>query len=308
MGYMVDGQWVSGELIKADKKGRFIRSDSVFRLNESLEDFIPQAGRFHIYASHACPWANRTLATLALKGLNSVVSYSVVDPLMLDDGWRFSEQYPDPFNHHRLLQDLYLASDPQYTGRVTVPVLWDKHTQKIVCNESSEIIRVLNRAFHPLAQRSIDLYPEAYQADIDALNDRIYESVNNGVYKCGFAQTQTAYLEAITPLFNTLDWLESHLQDRRWLVGEVLTEADLRLFVTLIRFDPVYVSHFKCSKKRIVDYPNLWRHTRDFYRQPGIADTVNITQIKEHYFKSHLQLNPSGIVPEGPDLNYSLES
>ena len=310
MGQMLEGEWVSDELIASDKAGRFLRAPTVFRLEQLKQGdaraLAPEYGRYHLYVSYACPWAGRALAALALKGLTGAISVSTVDPLMGDEGWAFSDACPDPLKGRTLLSELYRAAKVDYSGRVTVPVLWDKYQETIVCNESSDLLRALNRDLEPWATRALDLYPEQLRGEIDEVNDAIYETLNNGVYRCGFAKTQQAYEEALIPLFETLDWLEQRLQGRRWLVGEQLTEADIRLFVTLIRFDPVYFSHFRCSLRRIVDYPELWRHTRDFYRQPGIAETVHMTHIKRHYFMSHRALNPSGIVPKGPLLDYSL--
>lgn len=309
MGRMVEGKWVLDDLIASDEDGRFVRPASVFRcggLSGASGDLPPASGRYHLYVSYACPWASRTLVALALKGLEDAISVSVVDPLMGEEGWSFSDQNPDHLGGRRLLQDVYRDARADYTGRVTVPVLWDKQTGQIVCNESSDIVRSLNDDFAPWAKHAVDLYPEPYREDIDAMNASIYDTLNNGVYKCGFARTQQAYEEAVGPLFETLDRLERHLEGRRWLVGDTLTEADIRLFVTLIRFDPVYVAHFKCSRRRIVDYPNLWRHTRDLYRQPGVAGTVDFRHIKLHYFGSHRHINPSGIVPDGPLLDYAL--
>lgn len=310
MGYMLNGQWTVEKRLSANQEGRFTRSESVFRFeglnHPSQPHFTTEPNRYHLYISYACPWACRVLAVLFLKGLEDILSFSVVDPLMGEKGWSFSENFPDHLGHRSLLQDLYRDARPDYTGRVTVPVLWDKKTQSIVSNESSEIMRCLNRDFNLYSSSLLDLYPSFLAEEIDLMNDRIYESINNGVYKCGFAHTQKAYHDAVDPLFDTLDELEVHLQGRQWLVGDQFTESDLRLFVTLIRFDPVYYSHFKCSRKRLVDYPNLWRHTREVYHLPGIAQTVKVDQIKQHYFGSHPQLNPSGIVPVGPNLDYTL--
>ena len=310
MGQMVNGSWVEDDLVTSDQAGNFVRPATVFRCGVMDDDkespFQAEAGRYHLFISFACPWACRTLAVHGLKGLEPVLSFSSVDPLMTSDGWQFSQAWPDPLGQRALLQDIYKETRRDYTGRVTVPVLWDKQTNRIVCNESSDIMRLLNRDFLPWAKNSIDLYPSHHQKKIDVLNEMIYNAVNNGVYRCGFAKTQSAYDEAVHKLFNGLDELESRLDNQRWLFGDQLTESDIRLFVTLIRFDVVYCSHFKCSRRRIIEYPNLWRHTRDLYRQDGIKQTVDIDHIKRHYFGSQLHLNPSGIIPSGPELDYTL--
>jgi len=315
MGVMVDGVWRREDSFPADAAGRFIRPASPLR-NWVTPDgvagpsgrggFAAEPGRYHLYVSLACPWAHRTLIFRALKGLQAAISHSVVHWYMGADGWTF-EPGPgviaDPIHDARLLHEVYAASDNTYTGRVTVPVLWDRKTSQIVNNESSEIIRMLNSAFDGVGARPGDFYPADLREEIEAINARIYDTVNNGVYRAGFARSQSAYDEAVTSLFATLDWLEDLLSGRRWLLGERLTEADWRLFTTLIRFDPVYVGHFKCNIRRIADYPHLSRYLRELYRQPLIAPTVNLFHIKHHYYESHRHLNPSGIVPAGPLLD-----
>lgn len=297
-------------------KGEFIRTDSGFR-NWVTKDgsagpsgeggFIAEPGRYHLYVSHACPWAHRTLIFRALKGLEEVISVSVVHPLMPTESWVFGE-YPgatvDHVNNAHYLYENYLLADPEFNALVTVPVLWDKKRQTIVNNESSEIIRMLNTAFDDYGNANLDFYPQALRKEIDAINAVVYDKVNNGVYRAGFATTQSAYEDAFDSLFATLDMLEDKLSQQRYLVGDQITEADWRLFTTLVRFDAVYYSHFKTNKKRIMDYPNLWAYTRELYQVPGIAETVNMDHIKTHYFGSHRSINPTGIVPKGPDIDF----
>ena len=299
-------------------KGEFIRSDSSFR-NWVTKDgsagqtgeggFIAEADRYHLYVSHACPWAHRTMIYRALKGLVNVISVSVVHPLMPSESWGFGE-YPgatkDHINNATYLYENYLAADPNFKGLVTVPVLWDKKRQTIVNNESSEIIRMLNSAFDDIGNSDVDFYPESLREEIDAINDVIYSNVNNGVYRAGFATTQSAYEKAFDRLFNTLDDLEERLSTQRYLVGNQITEADWRLFTTLVRFDAVYYNHFKTNKKRLMDYPNLWAYTRELYQVPGVAETVNMDHIKYHYFASHRSINPTGIIPKGPEIDFIL--
>lgn len=309
MGLLVDGKWHDVWYDTAATSGRFIRKDSAFR-NWITADgrFAPEPGRYHLYVSLACPWAHRTLIMHALKGLEDAISVSVVHWLMLEKGWTFADGpgvVPDSVNQAACLHEVYTAADPLYTGRVTVPVLWDKQSQTIVNNESSEIIRMFNSAFDSVRATSGDYYPAALRPEIDALNTRIYDSVNNGVYKAGFATTQAAYEEALQPLFATLDWLEERLATRRYLMGAQLTEADIRLFTTLVRFDAVYVGHFKCNLRRIVDYPNLWAYTRDIYQIPSVTGTIDFTHIKGHYYQSHTMINPTGVVPLGPALHFT---
>jgi putative glutathione S-transferase len=314
MGLLVEGKWRDAWYDTKSTRGRFVRKDAAFRNwitadgSAGATSFKAEAGRYHLYVSLACPWAHRTLIMRALKGLEDKISISVVHWLMLDDGWTFADGpgvVPDAVHHAKFLHQIYTAARPHYTGRVTVPVLWDKHTRTIVNNESSEIIRMLNSAFDGVGAKLGDYYPRALREEINAINARVYDSVNNGVYKAGFATTQAAYEEAVGPLFDTLDWLEQRLADRRFLLGDSLTEADIRLFTTLIRFDAVYVGHFKCNIRRVVDYPNLSAFTRDIYQLPGVAATVNFEHIRRHYYESHRSINPTGIVPVGPLLDFT---
>ena len=313
MGLLVDGVWRDQWYDTAASGGRFERKASTFR-NWVTADGAPgptgeggfraEAGRYHLYVSLACPWAHRTLIGRALKGLNDAISVSVVDPHMGAEGWVFGDTpgaTPDAIHAARRLYEVYLAADAAYSGRVTVPVLWDRQRGTIVSNESAEILRMLNGAF---GSTGPDLYPEDLRAAIDALNARIYDRVNNGVYKAGFATAQDAYAGACEALFDELDALEERLDRGRFLCGACLTEADVRLFTTLVRFDAVYVGHFKCNLRRIADYPNLAPYTRDLYQIPGIAPTVNLTHIKRHYYESHPTINPTGIVPVGPVLDF----
>ncbi len=307
MGVLFDGVWRT-DAIPTDESGRFQRAVSSFRnWIEEGGRFSPEACRYHLYVSFACPWAHRTLIFRKLKGLEDMISVSVVHPFMGEDGWTFEAGegvVPDDVNGKRFLREIYVAADETYTGRVSVPVLWDKQTSTIVNNESSEIIRMLNSAFDGIGASAGDYYPDGLRGEIDAINDRVYDTVNNGVYKCGFAASQSAYDEAVSALFETLDWLEETLSRSRYLTGDAPSEADWRLFPTLVRFDPVYVVHFKCNRKRIIDYPNLWAYTRDLYQVPGVAGTVNLQHIKQHYFTSHTSINPQGLVPAGPDLDF----
>ncbi|MCB9765851.1 MAG: glutathione S-transferase family protein [Alphaproteobacteria bacterium] len=304
MGLLVNGEWKDRWYDTKTSGGRFVRQDASFRGRIGEGEVLPAApGRYHLYVSWACPWAHRTLLFRALKGLTEVISVSVVEPLMLEDGWTFSEALPDHLYGHGFLHQLYTRAKPDYTGRVTVPVLWDRETGRIVNNESSEIIRIFNRAFDAWGDASLDLWPEDLREEIEAVNQRVYHTVNNGVYKAGFATTQSAYEEAVTALFETLDWLEERLSAQPWLVGDRLTEADWRLFTTLVRFDPVYHGHFKCNLRRLVDFPNLWSYTRALYQAPGVAETVHLDHIKRHYYASHRTINPTGIVPLGPALD-----
>ena len=316
MGLLVDGQWTDHWYDTRATGGRFVRQESRFR-NWITADGMPgpsgeggfkaEPGRYHLYVSLACPWAHRTLIFRALKRLESAISLSVVHWLMGKEGWTFDEGpgvIPDPILGARRLYEVYLRSDPTYTGRVSVPVLWDKERNVIVSNESSEIIRMLNSAFDAVGAAPGDFYPADLRETIDCLNARIYDTVNNGVYKAGFATTQEAYEEAVRSLFATLDTLEERLARERYLCGARLTEADWRLFTTLVRFDPVYVGHFKCNLKRLIDYPHLWGFARELYQYPGVSDTVNLTHIKQHYYQSHSQINPTGIVPLGPEIDF----
>ncbi len=316
MGLLIEGQWIKQPVNAKTSDGRFVRKESQFRHWITPEGqpgpsgeggFKAERDRYHLYVSLACPWAHRTLIFRTLKGLEEILSLSVVHWFMGDHGWTFAPGegvMPDPFFQAEYLHQIYTQADPKYSGRVTVPILWDKQTQQIVSNESSEIIRMLNSAFDGVGARPGDYYPVDLRAEIDAINERIYHAVNNGVYKCGFATTQQAYEEAIAPLFETLDWLEDRLATRRYLMGDQMTEADWRLFTTLVRFDPVYVGHFKCNVRRLVDYPNLWAYTHELYQMPGIAETVNLHHIKHHYYGSHESINPTGVVPLGPVIDW----
>lgn len=317
MGLLVDGKWHDKWYSTAETGGKFVRSESRFR-NWVTRDgsagpsgeagFKAEPGRYHLYVSYACPWAHRTLIFRALKKLGDAISVSVVHHFMGADGWTFLADdgaTGDTLYGLDFLHQIYAKADPEYSGRVTVPVLWDRQRQTIVSNESSEIIRMLNSALDEWGDASLDFYPEALRTEIDAINAVIYPSVNNGVYRAGFATTQAAYEEAFRELFATLDTLEERLGRQRYLVGDRLTEADWRLFTTLVRFDPVYVGHFKCNLRRIADYPNMSNYLRDLYQIPGVAETVNIRHIKAHYYGSHLNINPTGIVPLGPELAYS---
>jgi len=299
-------------------KGEFTRSESTFRTwvtkdgspgSSGVGDFIAEPGRYHLYVSYACPWAHRTLIFRALKGLEDVVSVSVVHPLMPEESWVFAE-YPgatkDHVNQAHFLYENYRLADPQFNSLVTVPVLWDKKKRTIVNNESSEIIRMLNSAFNDYAKSDIDYYPDSLRQDIDSINSLVYHDVNNGVYRCGFATTQDAYNRAFDRLFDALEELEARLSLRRYLVGNQITEADWRLFTTLVRFDAVYYSHFKTNKKRLIDYSNLWSYARELYQVPGVAQTVNMDHIKTHYFGSHRSINPTGIIPKGPKIDFML--
>lgn len=316
MGLLVDGRWHDEWYDTESTQGRFVRSESRFR-NWVTADGSPgptggggyraEPGRYHLYVSLACPWAHRTLIFRALKGLEPMTGVSVVNPLMAEHGWTFDPYdgvVADPVHDARYLYELYRAVDPHYSGRVTVPVLWDRQRNGIVSNESSEIIRMFNSAFDRAGALPGDYYPSALRTDIDRLNERIYDRVNNGVYKAGFATSQEAYEQAVFPLFDMLDELEQRLADRRFLFGDQVTEADWRLFTTLLRFDAVYHGHFKCNLRRIEDYPNLSGYVRDLYQWPGVAGTVNMKHIKEHYYRSHRTINPSGIVPAGPVLDF----
>ena len=316
MGLLQDGKWVDQWYDTESSGGRFVRKLPQFRSWITADGsagpsgdagFKAEPGRYHLYVSHACPWAHRTLIFRALKGLESMIPVSSVHWYMADQGWSFQSGdgvEPDTVNGADFMHQVYTAAMPDYSGRVTVPVLWDKQTGTIVSNESPEIIRMFNSAFDQVGAKRGDYYPEPLRAEIDELNERIYESVNNGVYKCGFATSQEAYEEAIGPLFDTLDWLDERLSTQRYLTGNSITEADWRLFTTLVRFDPVYVGHFKCNIRRIVDYANLSGYLRDLYQQPGITDTVNMEHIKNHYYASHESVNPTRIIPVGPDIDF----
>jgi len=312
MGMLVQGVWHDVWYDTRKTDGAFVRVDSAFHdrvTADGSSGFRAEPGRYHLYVSLACPWAHRTLIIRALKGLESILPISVVDPFMGAKGWTFTNGpgcIPDTVNGATRLYELYVRTKVDYTGRVTVPVLWDVKTGRIVNNESSEIVRMLNREFDSFATRRVpDLYPDSLRADIERWNTRIYHTVNNGVYRSGFATTQEKYEEAVTELFDTFDVLEQHLAAHRYLCGSQITEADWRLFPTLVRFDAVYHGHFKCNLRRLIDYPRLWAYTRDLYQVPGVAATVNLSHIKEHYYRSHESINPTRIVPKGPLLDFT---
>jgi len=316
MGLLIDGQWVDQWYDTQSTNGRFVRRESQFRNWVTADGtagptgeggFKAESGRYHLYVSLACPWAHRTLIFRKLKGLEEIVSVSVVNAYMGEQGWSF-EPGPgviaDALNQSHYLHEVYTQADPHYSGRVTVPVLWDKQRRTIVNNESAEIIRMFNSAFDDVGAKPGDYYPQALRHDIDAINDFIYHAINNGVYRAGFATTQEAYDEAVIELFDALDTLEQRLSQQRYLVGDTITEADWRLFTTLVRFDSVYVGHFKCNLRQLVDYPNLWGYILELYQQPGIAETVDMDYIKAHYYGSHTTINPTGVIPKGPVIDF----
>ena len=314
MGMMIDGEWVASGW-DVDKTGAYKRRVTSFRdrvTADGSSGFRAEAGRYHLYVSLACPWAHRTLIFRALKRLEDAVSLSVVDHFLGDDGWEFTDNpgcIPDSVNGARYLREVYAKARPDYTGRVSVPVLWDRERETIVNNESAEIIRMFNAEFDGLGSAggnaALDFYPKDLRGDIDAINGIIYENVNNGVYKCGFAVKQAPYEAAVETLFATLDALEERLSHQRYLCGERLTEADWRLFTTLLRFDAVYHGHFKCNLRRLADHANLWNYTRELYQTPGVAATCNLEHIKRHYYESHETVNPTRIVPRGPDIDFA---
>ena len=324
MGLLVNGQWRDAWYDTEKTQGRFVRNESAFR-NWVTPDggagpsgqggFKAELGRYHLYVSLACPWASRAVIFRKLKRLDNVISISIVDPFMGENGWAFSApdgsltagSTPDDIMGARFLYTIYLKAKRDYTGRVTVPVLWDKRHRTIVNNESAEIIRMFNDAFDEWGDATLDLYPTDLREQVDQINSVVYDNVNNGVYKCGFATSQQAYNESFDALFKTLDDLEARLDRQRYLAGSRLTEADWRLFTTLVRFDSVYYGHFKCNQRRIIDYPNLWNYTRELWQVPGIAETVNLFHIKRHYYASHVTINPTRIVPKGPALDFSTQ-
>lgn len=312
MGLLIDGKWHDQWYDTSSTGGRFVRSDAQFRNwvtadgsagPTGRDGFRAEPGRYHLYVSLACPWANRTLILRALKGLEDMISVSVVNPLMAENGWTFEPGpgvIPDPVGQARYMYEVYLRANPDYSGRVTVPVLWDLKRDTIVSNESAEIIRMFNSAFDDVGAKDGDYYPEELRDAIDTVNARVYDRINNGVYKAGFATEQRVYDAEVRNVFDALDQLEETLSCQRYLTGDRVTEADWRLFTTLIRFDAVYQGHFKCNLKRLTDYKNLWSYTRELYQWPGVADTVNFDHIKQHYYRSHASINPNGIVPAGP--------
>ena len=318
MGLLQDGKWVDKWYNTKSTGGKFVRTTTQFRSwitkdgsagPTGSSGFKAESDRYHLYISLACPWASRTLIMRALKGLEEHISISVVNPFMLEHGWTFEQAdgvIADSELHSDYLYQVYLAAQPDYSGRVTVPVLWDKKTKTIVNNESAEIMRMLNTAFNDITGNTTDYYPKELQADIDAMNDFVYPNINNGVYKAGFATSQAVYEEEVKNLFAALDKLETLLSFQNYLIGNRFTEADIRLFTTLVRFDSVYYGHFKCNIRRLLDYPNLWNYTKGIYNMPGIAATVNFDHIKKHYYGSHKTINPTGIIPAGPELDWSL--
>lgn len=317
MGLLIDGKWHDHWYDTSASGGRFIRSESQFRSwitpdgspgPDGVGGFNAEPGRYHLYVSLACPWAHRVLIMRVLKGLQGMISMSIVHWLMGEDGWTFTAGpgvVADELNHADFLYQIYTVARPDYSGRATVPILWDKQRRTIVNNESAEIIRILTGAFDALGAIPGDYYPVELRAAIDAVNARVYDGLNNGVYKAGFATSQAAYDEAVVVVFETLDWLEKRLAGQRYLMGERLTEADIRLFTTLVRFDEVYHGHFKCNRRRLVDYPHLWGFTRELFQLPGIATTLNMEHVKRHYYESHRNINPTGIVPIGPAVDFT---
>ena len=316
MGQLVDGTWHDVWYDTKSTGGAFKRTTAKFRnwitadgsAGPSGEGGFPVvSGRYHLYVSYACPWAHRTLIFRALKGLTDHITISAVHPDMLSDGWTFETDENgatgDTLYNLPFARDIYTKAEPTISGRVTVPILWDKERETIVSNESSEIIRMFNSAFDSITGNTLDFWPENLRTEIEPVNDRMYATLNNGVYKSGFATSQTAYDAAIDPLFETLEWLETRFETKRYLMGETLTEADWRLWTTLVRFDPVYHLHFKCNRKRIIDYPNIWAYTRELYQMQGIAETVNMDHIVRHYHFSHESINPHRIIPTNPDLD-----
>lgn len=308
-GYLENGQWHDGWYDTQATQGEFIRTHAAFRnwiTADGSSDYPAEPGRYRLYASLACPWAHRTLIAMAVKKLGKVVPISIVEPVMSDQGWTFSDALPDHANGFAYLHQLYTATQADYHGRVTVPVLWDTKSRIIVNNESSDILRMLNQAFNAFGDNDVDLYPEPLRDDINRINEFVYDNINNGVYRCGFASSQTAYENAFARLFGALDRVESLLADSPYLVGPTATEADWRLFTTLARFDAVYFGHFKCNRNRIEDFPHLSCYLRKLYLVPTVASTVNIDHIKRHYYMSHPHINPSRIVPVGPHLKFCM--
>lgn len=318
MGLLVKGKWHDKWDYNNDE-GEFIRQESQFR-NWITKDgsagptgeggFKAEPNRYHLYVSLACPWASRAMIMRSLKGLEDLISISVVNTLMAENGWTFEPEegvIPDPVMDAEFLHEIYTKVEPEYSGRVTVPVLYDLKQDQIVNNESADIMRMLNSAFDEAGANDRDYLPEDLIPEIDKINEKIYGTINNGVYKAGFATSQEVYEKEVTKLFESLDDIEVRLEDSRFLVGDQITEADWRLFTTLIRFDSAYYGHFKCNLKRIVDYKNLWRYTRELYNEPGVKETVDFKHIKQHYYRSHKQINPNGIVPKGPELDFSLD-
>jgi len=311
VGLLIDGEWNDDWYPTEKSGGRFERKESSFRdwvRADGSTRFAPEPGRYHLYVSYACPWAHRALIFRKLKGLEDAIGVSVVEPLMGAGGWSFGDapgSTPDAVHHERWLRDVYRRADPHYTGRVTVPVLWDREHETIVNNESAEVIRMFDQEFGAVGNGEFEFWPAELRDEIEAVNAFVYPNINNGVYRCGFATTQEAYVEAYAQLFYALDAVEERLASRRYLLGSRITEADWRLFTTLIRFDAVYVGHFKCNRNRIADFPNLSGYLRELYQWPGVRETVNLDHIKQHYYRSHTTINPTGVVPLGPRLDLS---
>ena len=307
MNMLVEGEWRIDAYESTNEEGEFDRQETSFRdwvQDDPDAEFPAESGRYHLYVSRACPWAHRAAMTRRLKGLEDAISLSVVEPVRIDDGWEFSAEHPDPLYGEEYLRDVYVRADDEFTGRVTVPVLWDKAEETIVNNESREIMRMLNTEFDDHARRDVDLWPEGYREEVEEILDDIYEPVNNGVYRAGFAESQEAYDEAVGELFEALDHWESVLESRRFLAGDVLTEADIAMFATLVRFDHVYHTHFKCNRRAIHEYPNLWNYAKELAQLPGVEETINLDHIKRHYYESHGDVNPSRIVATGPDIDF----
>jgi glutathionyl-hydroquinone reductase len=310
MGMLIDGKWTT-KWYDADEKGHFVRDDTKFRrwvTADGASGFPAEAGRYHLYVSWACPWAHRTILARRLRKLEDVISLSVVAWFVGEDGWQFSDRpgtMPDLVNHARFLREIYTKAKADYTGRVTVPVLWDKKQSTVVSNESREILRMLDDAFRELGDPEVHFHPPDLHDATESAIDAIYQPINNGVYRCGFANTQGAYDEAVVELFEALDHWDDVLGRQRWMCGDRMTEADICLFTTLLRFELVYHTHFKCNVRRLRDYPNLWGFTREVYQLPGVADVCNLEHIKHHYFESHDSINPKRIVPRGPDIDFT---
>ena len=311
---LVEGEWRTDAYESTDEDGEFDRQETTFR--DRIEDdpdarFQPEAGRYHLYVSYACPWAHRTLLVRSLKGLEDAISVDVVDPFRAADGWQFTPEKegctPDTVTGSDYLREVYQRADDDMTGRVTVPVLWDKREETIVNNESREILRMLDTEFDGVTPREVDLYPEGYREEVDRIIDDIYDPINNGVYRAGFAGTQEAYDRAVDELFDALDHWDAVLADQRYLAGDRLTEADICMFTTLVRFDQVYHTHFMCNKRQIHEYDNLWPYLRDLYGTPGVAETVNMSHIKEHYYTTHPDVTPTRIIAAGPDLDFTAD-
>jgi len=306
MGQLLDGKWTNELVVKRDPTGRYQRKVTHFRSwirADGSSDFSPASGRYHLYVSTACPWSHKVVLALQLKGLADHIGLTVVDPFMGLENWIFTEEFPDDLYGLTRLYELYLRAKSDYTGRVSVPVLWDKQGQTIVSNESAEILQMLDSEFGEWADPSWSLRPTVLGSDIDAMNERMYGALNNGVYRCGFARSQEAYNEAVAEVFACLDGLEAHLEHHTWLVGDQLTDSDLRLFATAIRFDAVYFHHFKCNLRMLRDYPSIQAHTKRIFGIPGVADTVDFAQYKRHYYTSHESINPHRVIPVGPDIH-----